>query len=325
VLWQRRVGPDWYLPVAAPLPDNETVTVRCGDELVSLAVADGGPRWSTTMADRAGDGHFLLRHGDLWLTDIVRRPQRSGCVVAVREGGEPAWQADLPGVIAPVGAALTGDTLSIVVTEPGDGTAAHHLDLRTGQRIGRLELPYGGDELLPWDGGFLVRSQAGTGLYTLNQDGDVHEISPEPAWRLSTSDTQVVISSGPAAGKPGELHTFAAADLRPLWSAPAVTETAVLAGDEVLAVDRTPGGDVLVARRASDGTEHWRTDPIAHDVLTLHIAGPLAFCGHLTGAVVFPRTGGAPVGELTGYHAPPIAHGDRLYLFDTTLTCLHLS
>jgi PQQ-like domain len=329
VVWRRSVGTGWFTPFQAPVLTAATVTVRCGDELAQLAIADGSQALLTTLAHRAGNGTFLLQYADLLLTDIVRRPERLGSVLAVRDDGGLAWRVDLAGIVAPAGTVVVGDRLHVLVTEPGEGVVLYTLDARTGERLSRLVLPWSADGLIPWNDGLLVRNQAAAegsaGLYTLAPDGAASKLSTARTWRFSLKNDLLAVSSGDVSGELGELHVLTAHDLRKLWSSPAVVETPVLDGGQVFAVDRTVGGDFLIARRASDGAEEWRTGPLERPVLTVDACGSLVFCSHLAGRSLWRRSDGKPVGELTGFHAPPVADHGQLYLVSKgEVSCLLL-
>jgi outer membrane protein assembly factor BamB len=316
VAWRTRIGDGDFTPSLPPLPIGDELVVRGGDVLAGLSMTDGGPRWTTVLAERAASGRFLLAHDRILVTTVVRRPERLDSVLGVGAAGDVAWRTDLPGIAAPAGATIVGDELWITVTEPSDGAAAHVIDVDTGTHLRRVALPCGGDELATWSGGLLVRNQVASagkpGLYRL---GDATTaVADEPVWQLSRHNGRILVSVGHIPGSTGHVRVLAADDLRELWSAPAIVAAGALDGDHVYTVSPDGDGDVLVAHSAEDGTPVWRSRPVGRRVTTVRTHGPIVSYSYLGGRLLYRAADGSPAGELPGLLSPPVFANDRLFL-----------
>lgn len=297
------------LPVEA-VPGCRPRSWRGPRRWAALDAADGSPLWTTELAENSAGGNFLTG-GGLLFTDVSRQPEHLDTVIGVSESGRVRARVDLPGIIATAGAYRHEGELWLATTEPEDGAVAYVLDTHTGDLSRRVRLPWGANGFAAWSGGLLVRNQVASqgrpGLYVLGG----RPLIAEQVWKSTAAGGRIMASAGDGGpGSPGRVLVLAADDLRELWAAPSVVEAAALDADHVYAVD----GDALVAFRAADGTEIWRTAPTGRRPSTVGVHGPVVSYGFLGGRLLFRAGDGAPLGRLPGLLTPPVYGAGHLYL-----------
>ncbi|WP_194908499.1 outer membrane protein assembly factor BamB family protein [Catenulispora rubra] len=309
IAWRHRTAAD-FTPLVPPLFEAGTLTVRAGAALIRLDAADGNPMWTAELPGNDTGGKLLIG-GGLLFTNAVRRPERLDTVIGVSESGQVEARVDLPAIIAPESAYRHDGELWLAATEPEHGAVVYVLDAHTGDMRRRIPLPWGADGFAAWSGGLLVRNQVASqgrpGLYVL----DGRPLIAEQVWKSTAVGGRIMASAGNGGpGSLGQVLVLAADDLRELWTAPSVVEAAALDADHVYAAD----GDALVAFRAADGAEVWRTAPTGRRPSTVGAHGPVVSYGFLGGRLLFRAADGAPIGRLPSLLTAPVYGDGRLYV-----------
>jgi len=309
VRW-RATLPSFCLVWEPPVPDGDQVVARCGEAVVAFGADRGDLRWRAELGPRTGDGTCLVPVGDLFVTDVVRRPERLASLVAVGRDGTVAWRADLPGQVIRGGVAAAAGDLLVLGREPGAGQFLYRLDPGTGELGGRHRLPWAATALTPHGDGLLLANGSdgsAPGLFRTTLDGgDPQAVSDEPVARLIAAGGQLLTLSR---GGGGAVRMHDPATLSVRWSAPARDEVAALDGDAVFAV----ADGALVSWDAGSGAERWRSEPLPEDAGRLAAAGGIVLYGHLRGNGFYRSDDGTLLGETTESYGAPAASKGRIY------------
>jgi outer membrane protein assembly factor BamB len=329
-VWHTRLG--WFFSAQhAPILAGELVVARCGRSIVGLDRSTGAIGWEALLDDRAGDGSFFLEQDSTLITEIRRRPERLSSLVGVGIDGKRSWRTDLNAIVAPGHTTLARGDLLVLAADPDRGRILYVLDPGSGAVRSEHALKLGGNALLPWKDGFLVRNQAPSrgapGLYRMGRDGsDPRAIESESVWQLTRCGDLILTLKR---GSPGAARTLEMRDADTLevrWSAESLNEAAAFGTGSVFHVGAGAEHGALVARDARTGTQRWRAQPLPEPVSRIDPAGDLALVKLVTRSLLYGASDGAVLVELRGAYGPIATQEGRGFVCgDQTVFCLDLS
>jgi hypothetical protein len=324
-----RTSFDWFFlayhrPVVA-----DSAIVRCGEYLVALDPADGAVRWRSTVDSRGGDGAIGVAYDRRYIAAFHRQPERLSSLKWFDFDGHSVRHVDLPAVLARDAAVVVSGNVIVLGSEPAAGPTMYTFDAASGDFVSGIGLPWGGEGLVPIDGGLLVRSTGvshGSGLYRMGVDGEGrHAIEKDGVWELARDGDWVVTVSRKTIGGPRTITVRRLPSTEIAWSAEVAADAMAIDGDRVFCIGVDEGFGALVARDVETGREIWRGPPFAVKASDIKVAGPLVFASDTRSCRIHDRADGRVVGELSGFWGPPVASGDSLFVSgNKSVVCLAL-
>jgi outer membrane protein assembly factor BamB len=317
-LWSTRF--EWFFSAQhAPILAGDCLFARCGQSIVCLDASSGAIRWETLLDERAGDGSFLLEHRGRLVTEIYRQPERLSSIVAVTPDGSLAWRTDLNAIVAHDNAAIAHDELIVLGAEPDRGRMMYAINSADGRVRAEHKLHWGGNALLAWKDGFLVRNQSPRreqpGLYRIGRDARGGEaIESDSVWVLSRRDALILVVARRAPSLPRSVEIRDADTLDVRWSVEALNEAAALDGGSVYHIAGGAPHGMLVSRSAVTGSELWRAPPLPGAASRIDVAGGVVFVRLIASSLLYDVEDGRLIGELQGAYGPPAAGDDGLFI-----------
>jgi hypothetical protein len=318
ILWRTQI--DWFFSSRhAPCLDGNSLVMRCGEQAVWFLSSNGDILKTTLLAERAGDGTFFYPYQKTYLTDVVRRPERLSSIVAITSGGIHTWRVDLPIIIVPGGSCLAGDTLYVLGMEPGVGSVIYLIEASSGSIMRQAMLKWGASAVIAVKDELLIGNQLagdhGPGLYrTDKQFNEFTVVDKGSVWSLLRRGDLILTVSRSSSSETRLLQIRDAASLEVLWTTQTQNEAIAFLNNEIYHVELGSGFGALVARQVQTGQRLWQSESLAYDIRQIEGGGPVLFCAHMTGAVLYRRRDGYRIGEITGRYGPPTVDGDRLYI-----------
>jgi hypothetical protein len=317
VRWKTKL--DWFFSArVAAIVDAERVVCRCGDWLVILDSEDGRVAQRHLVNVRAGDGTFLHLLDGMALTDYRRRPERLTSVAGIDYMSGAAWHHDFAAIVSPSGSCSVPGRLTLIGSKDGSAMM-YSLEAATGNCVLERPLPWGAQELLPFNGGWLVRSQtpdSTCGLYWIDHEGESARciLKSKEVWVLMQDQKHVLTLSTPGQQGRDEVCVLDAKTLAKRWSQPCDGRSALLSQGDIYAPLAYDGGVAVTAWSAESGVMRWRSGAMEAPIERIYAAGPWLFVRHPFSTTVVNAEDGSLAAVMPGAYGPPAFDGDGLLL-----------
>ncbi len=298
----------------APHAVGDLVFVRAAGDLVALDPADGDVHWSTGVDAAGGQGELLVVIGDVIVT--TRHENHATVLIGVHRDGRPAWERATGLVIADAWAVVDGDFVAFGHHETGAGfirlhTAGGEIKHRQGVELKPDTIDVGID-------GLVGTRRVAPGLLDYDVDGTLRaSLREEPVHARVASDARtwtIVDHDGGCRLEADVEGTLA-------WSRAVANGALAVADADVAVVDAADDGPHTVLLDASDGSERWRSAPLAEMPWRIDLLSDVVSLSEPANLRILARNGGRELSaHLMGTAAVPV-DGGYIVTSMSTVSC----